>query len=267
MISSNHRCGGAARLAVLLFLGMALRLAAKDFWESTPPSEWKEEETMKMLTDSPWARTVSVLAGTLGAGQAAQWMTDLPSLSTTGGGRDTTSSMTGVAGGTSFGKNDLAPLYITWFSSGKIQQALEREAELRRSSSPYVVSLKSDSSGSQTPGSKAKRFVAPPTGDYQIAIHGPVMHSFNDVSWNDLRLKTFLSSKKNRSKRISLNGYIAPKDRTDRMAVFSFERQINGKPVFGLEDQEVEFSADGKKIFLKTSFKLKQMMLGADLDL
>jgi len=172
-----------------------------------------------------------------------------------------------MAGGISFGKNDFAPLYITWFSSGKIQQALEREAELRRSSSPYVVSLKSDASGSQTPGSKAKRFVAPPTGDYQIAIHGPVMHSFNDVSWNDLKQKTFLSSKKNRSKRIPLKGYIAPKDRTDRMAVFSFEREINGKPVFELEDQEVEFSAHGKKIFLKTSFNLKKMMHGANLDL
>ena len=81
---------------MLLFLGTVLRLAAKDFWKSTPPSEWKEEETMKMLTDSPWARTVSVLAGTLGVGQAAQWMADLPSLSTTEGGRDTASSMTGV---------------------------------------------------------------------------------------------------------------------------------------------------------------------------
>ena len=51
------------------------------------------------------------------------------------------------------------------------------------------------------------------------------------------------------------------------MAVFSFEREINGKPVFGLEDQEVEFSAHGKKIFLKTSFNLKKMMHGANLDL
>jgi len=41
-----------------------------------------------------------------------------------------------MAGQNSFGPNDLAPLYITWFSSGKIQQALAREAELRRSSSP-----------------------------------------------------------------------------------------------------------------------------------
>jgi hypothetical protein len=172
-----------------------------------------------------------------------------------------------MAGGITFGKNDFAPLYITWFSSGKIQQALEREAELRRSSSPYVVSLKSASSGQQTPGSQSKRFVSLPAGEYQIAIHGPVMHSFNDVSWNDLRLKTFLSSKKNRSKRVCLKGYIAPKDRTDRMAVFSFEREINGKPIFGLEDEEVEFSAHGKKIFLKTPFSLKKMMHGAHLDL
>ena len=93
------------------------------------------------------------------------------------------------------------------------------------------------------------------------------MHSFNDVSWSDLEKKTFLSSKKNKSKRIPLKGYVAPKDRTDRMAVFSFERTINGKPAFGVEDEEVEFSAHGKKIFLKTSFNLKKMVHRAGLDL
>jgi len=266
MACSRHRGGQAGRLAMLLFLGMVLRVTAKDFWESKPFTEWNEDETMKMLTDSPWARTVSVLAGTLGVGQAAQWTTDLPSLSTTGAGRDTTSSLTGMAGGTSFGKNDLAPLYIAWLSSGKIQQALAREAEIRRSSSPYVLSLKSNSSGSLAPGSEAKKFVGQPAADYQIAIYGPLMHSFNDVSWGDLKQRTFLSSKKDRSKRIPLKSYIPPKDRTDRMAVFSFERQINGKPVFGLEDQEIDFSAHGKKIFLKTSFNLKKMMHLANLD-
>ncbi len=93
------------------------------------------------------------------------------------------------------------------------------------------------------------------------------MHSFNEVSLDDLKQKTFLSSKKYRSKKILLKSYAPPKDRSDRMAVFSFERQINGKPAFGLEDQEVEFSAKGKKIFLKASFNLPKMIHEANLDL
>ena len=152
-----HRIRPAGSLA-LLSLGMVLTVTAENFWESKPFTEWKRDETMKMLTDSPWARTVSVLAGTLGAGQEAQWKTDLPSLSQTGTGRDTT-SLIGMTDGTTFRKDDFAPLYITWFSSINIQQALASEAAFRRSSSPYLVSLKSDSSGSQTPGSAAKPFV------------------------------------------------------------------------------------------------------------
>jgi hypothetical protein len=55
---------------------------------------------------------------------------------------------------------------------------------------------------------------------------------------------------------LPLKAYVAPKERSDGMAVFSFDRQLDGKPAFGLEDQEVEFVAQGKKVVLKASFKL-----------
>ena len=52
-----------------------------------------------------------------------------------------------------------------------------------------------------------------------------------------------------------------------KMAVFSFERQLNGRPAFALEDQEVEFVAQAKKVVLKASFKLAKMMSAGNLDL
>ncbi len=51
------------------------------------------------------------------------------------------------------------------------------------------------------------------------------------------------------------------------MAVFPFQRQLDGEPAFGLEDQEVEFVAQGKKIVLKASFKLAKMMNAGNLHL
>jgi hypothetical protein len=51
------------------------------------------------------------------------------------------------------------------------------------------------------------------------------------------------------------------------VALFSFPRLLDGKPAFGPEDQEVEFSAQGGKITLKASFKLAKMTIEGRPDL
>jgi len=247
---STHRLGRLGWLALLLVSGVALSASGKEFWESKPFTQWTEEDAMKMLADSPWTRTVSVLAGTLGIDQTAQWPKDLPSLSTTGAGRET-ASLAGMAGKNSYGTADFAPVYISWLSSGKIRQALGRLAQLR----------------SQAPEAQVRKLLDQRPADYQIAIFGPLMSCFNDVSLEDLKEKTYLVSKKDKSKKVFLKNYAAPMDRSDYMAVFAFERQLNGKPAFGPEDQEVEFAAQGKKVFLKASFKLAKMVDARDLDL
>lgn len=43
-----------------LALMFAVALFAADFWKAKDPSQWTEEEVAKMLTKSPWARTVSL---------------------------------------------------------------------------------------------------------------------------------------------------------------------------------------------------------------
>jgi hypothetical protein len=235
-------------LATLLLFGVVLRVTAKDFWEAKPFTEWNEQEAMKMLSESPWARTLTVLGGTLAAAQAANRITDLPTLSTTGAGRGTGFGQPASGYGSG---SDSAPLYISWFSSSRIRQALGRLALIRN----------------RTPESEVKQFVEQPAQDYQIAISGPVLEAFNFLSWADFKSKTFLSSRKDKSKTIPLKSYMAPKERSDGMAVFFFERQINGKPAFGLEDQEVEFVAQGRKIILRATFKLARMMDAGNLDL
>ncbi len=249
MSCSMHRPKQVGWLAMLLFLGVVLRVAATDFWEAKPFTEWNEQEAMKLLSESPWARTLTVLGGTLAAGQAANRVTDLPTLSTTGAGR-ATGSMVGQPG-SGFGTDDAVPLYVTWFSSGRIRQALGRLAQLRH----------------HAPESEVKKFVEQPAEDYQIGVSGPLLDSFNVLSLDNFKQKTFLSSKKDKSKKIPLKGYVPPNKRNDGTAIFSFERQIDGKPAFGLEDQEVEFVAQGKKILLKVSFKLAKMMDAGNLDL
>jgi hypothetical protein len=242
------RCKRAVLLAALLLSSVVLTAFAKDFWEAKPFTEWNEPETMKMLSESPWSRTLLVLGGTMAPAQAANRVTDLPSLSTTGAGRG---SGIGQAGSGQGSGGDSVSLYVSWFSSERIRQAFGRLAQIRNNA----------------PESQVKKFVEQPSEDYQICVAGPALEAFNSLSFSDFKPKTFLVSKKDKSKTLPLKSYVAPKDRTDGMAVFSFERQLNGKPAFGLEDQEVEFVAQGKKIVLKASFKLAKMMSGGNLDL
>ena len=109
-------------LAALLLLGVVLRTVAKDFWEAKPFAEWSEPEAMKMLSESPWSRTLLVLGGTLAAAKAANRVTDLPSLSGTGAGRGTGVGQAGSGYGSG---GDSVPLYVSWFSSGR--SSLSRE--------------------------------------------------------------------------------------------------------------------------------------------
>jgi len=245
---SIRRSKRAVFLAALLLLVVVLRVVAKDFWETKPFTEWNEPEAMKMLSQSPWSRTLLVLGGTLATAQAANRVTDLPSLSTTGAGRGTGVGQAGSGYGSG---GDSVSLYISWLSSGKIRQALGRLAQIRN----------------HAPESEVRKFVEQPSEDYQICVAGPALDAFNSVSLADFKPKTFLVSKKDKSKTLPLKNYVAPKERSDGMAVFSFERQLDGKPAFGLEDQEVEFVAQGKKIVLKASFRLAKMMSEGDLDL
>jgi hypothetical protein len=241
-------CYKRPSLAAPLLLVVVLSAAAKDFWETKPFTEWNEPEAMKMLSESPWSRTLLVLGGTLAPAQAANRVTDLPSLSTSGAGRGTGVGQAGSGYGSG---GDSVSLYVSWFSSGRIRQALGRLAQTRN----------------HAPESEVKKFAEQPSEDYQVCVAGPALEAFNSLSLADFKAKTFLASKKDKTKTIPLKSYVAPKERSDGMAVFSFERQLGGKPAFGLEDQEVEFVAQGKKIVLKASFKLAKMMNAGNLDL
>ena len=66
---------------------------------------------------------------------------------------------------------------------------------------------------------------------------------------------------------LALKNYVAPKDRKDGVAVFSFSRVVDGKPALSLEDEEVEFVTQANKISIKASFRLAKMANDGKLDL
>ena len=242
-------------LGVSLLLALVLTTFPKDFWEEKPFTQWTEQEAMKLVSDSPWARPVTVLGSILGAGQTvSNKSSELPNVASATGGRSSGTAMgTGSAMGQSegFAPGDPVPVQVRWFSSVRLRQALGRLGQIQ----------------GKAPESEVRKFAEQPMEDYQIAVIAPIIGTFNNLSMEDFKPKTFLTSRKDKSKKIALKSYTAPKDRSDGVALFSFPRLTDGKPTFGPEDQEIEFSAQGGKINLKASFKLTRMMTDGKPDL
>jgi hypothetical protein len=249
MVNQPHQWKHVACLVVSLVFTAILTIFPKDFWEERPFTQWTEQEAMNLISNSPWARPLSVLGSILGARKTVtNRSSELPNVATREKGRSSEVAMsTGTEMGENagFGPNDPVPVYVRWHSSVRMRQALDRLGRFRV----------------KAPDSAAIRLAERPMEDYQIAVIAPIMGTFNDLSLEDFKPKTFLNSRKDKSKKISLESYTAPKNRSDGVALFSFPRLLDGKPAFGPEDQEVEFSAQGGKITLKASFKLAKMTI------
>jgi len=253
----NCQSGRLARcvpfIGVGLVVSILITLAAKDFWEQKPWTQWSEQDALRILSDSPWARKQAVLAAAMKPSESStQRTTDLPGVAPATGGRSAGAVLgqVGAAGATP-GPNEPVPLFIRWYSSVRVRQALARLGQVQ----------------GNAPEAEARKFVEQPMEEYMISVNGPFMDALNDLSFDDFKQKTFLVSKKDKSRKVELKSYVPPKDRKDSIALFSFPRQLNDKPAFGPEDDEIEFVAQGRKVNLKMSFKLQKMMTEGKLDL
>ena len=255
MVNQPHQSKQVTWLVVSLLFTAILTIFPKDFWEERPFTQWTEQEAMNLISNSPWARPLSVLGSILGARKTVtNRSSELPNVATREKGRSSEVAMsTGTEMGENagFGPNDPVPVYVRWHSSVRFRQALDLSGRFRV----------------KAPDSEAIRLSELPMEDYQIAVIAPIMGAFNDLSLEDFKPKTFLTSKKEKSKKIPLKSYTAPRNRSDGVALFSFPRFLDGKPVFGPEDQEVEFSTQGRNITLKAAFKLDKMTIDGRLDL
>lgn len=151
----------------------------------------------------------------------------------------------GIGGGNSI------PLYIRWCSSQKIRQATARLGMLR---------------GNLTEAT-AQEFLKQDMPDYAICISCRMMEPFNSATFDLLKSKTFLLSKKDKSKKIELKSYSPPRERQDNMSVFTFPRTLDGKATVDLADEEITFVTELGTNKFRGTFKLARMVVNGDLDL
>jgi len=149
------------------------------------------------------------------------------------------------------GGSEPIKFYVRWYSSLKVRQALGRLGQLRGALSEADV----------------KRFLEQPMEDYVIAISTPVVDPFAKVTYDTLKAKTFLLSKKDKTKKIGLKGYASPKERSDNFAAFFFPRSLNGQPAVDPTDNEITFVTEIGSTKIRAVFKLARMMIADKLDL
>ena len=222
----------------LLVLASLLTPLAKDYWLEKPFNQWNEQEAQAMLTGSPWARP-SVIPGNYGGAATPRFVNS-------GTGRSAGLSESGGLGGM-----DSIPLYVRWHSSLKIRQALCRLNQLKGGMSETEI----------------KQFLGQSTPDYSVAISCQMMEPFAKATFESLKPKTFLLSKKDKSKKIELKSYTSPKERQDNFAVFYFPRTVNDKPTVEAADDEIIFVTEIGPAKFQAVFKLAKMMVDGNLDL
>lgn len=227
---------------LLLLLGFGL--AAADFWQK-PYMEWSDKDATRMMTDSPWAKFVSVSMG--GPGGAG------PPMMPGGGGGFGGGGPQG-GGGSEFGPGaqGTAPptfdVVARWQSALPIRQAFVRlkfgaEADksadaqkvLEQKDRPYEIVL----SGAM--------------GMYLGGKPGDAAKALSEVS--------FLSTRRTGPIKATQIEVGKPGPKMD--VVFAFPRSMP----FTVEDKEVELTTKLGASNLKYKFKLKDMVVNGKLEM
>jgi hypothetical protein len=233
-------------LAGLLITGIAL---GEDFWVKKEYTQWTEEEVKKVMTNSPWAKdvTVSAPAGALGPGQRGPQNSNIDVESGAGGGRGRGGR--GARGGDDAGGGGpadvLLSLNMSWRSALPLRKAI----------------VKSRLGGSTEVPSEAQQMLAKEQEEYVVVVSGVparIARQIQDPA--RLNRSTLKAGKK---------APIAPKavDFQARTQTVDFFFIFPKTEPITLEDKEVELDLKLGTMEAKRKFNLKDMVYNGKLEL
>ncbi len=221
---------------VLIFLMAAGAGRGGKFWEEKPFTEWSEKEVRKLLFDSPWVK---------------KWRYNVPEMAIITRDRfprSTTSDVTEIIPKERHIREQT--YYISWVSALPWKQAIVRYNQLQGNPLDVI---------------QIERFLSAPESCIQIniTISDPELLSLN--LRDKMMEMTYLQTKT--GKRIPLLDYHPPTRENERVALFIFPREEDGKSLITLEDKEVTFTTRLDNLTLRCKFKLKDMVINGKLEI
>jgi hypothetical protein len=233
--------------ATALLLLFVCGLVAADFWQK-PYTEWSDKDTAKMVTNSPWAKSVSVSLGGPAMGG------DVPPMMPGGGAGASGHGGPQGGGGSEFGPGAQGSAPPTFDVVARWQFALPiRQAFVR-----LKFGAEADKSA------EAAKILDQQERPYEIVLSGPLgmfLGGKPDDSTKALSEATFLSSRRTGAIKTSQIGFGKPGKTMD--VVFAFPRSMP----FTIDDKEVEFNTKLGLSILQYKFKLKDMVLNGQLEM
>ncbi len=265
------------RLVTLFLFVAGLTLFAADVWVAKPFTEWSDKDVQKIMTDSPWAKKVSVSfdmgRGPGGAGGGG------------GGGRG---GRGGGGGGFEGGGNQVDPGIDGGGGGGgggggrggrggggggpdipSVGGAPETDLIIRWQSSPTVLQALAKMRYGAEAGTSpdAKKLMTPPDMYYVVGVANlPANLQPRDDDAKKALLQVTTLTVKGKDPVVAEDVQYPPQQgrgaRTSD-AYFLFPR----KAVFSADDKEIEFATKFGKTNVKTKFDLKKMEINGKLGL
>ena len=230
-----------ALIAVFL---LAANLSAGDPWRDKPYKQWDEKDIRKILTDSPWAKTVPVVNTWGGAGTGA----DFTPLGPSGGDpRDIRPEKPPAD------QVPQAAFVVRW---GSLRRALARRALLRGVAEPEV-----------------ERFLAQEPALYEVMVSGPDMTPFASADEKDLQAmqeRSSLASKKSRTRLAPERVEVERGPDGKRIVAVHFyfaKKTAAGPPPLSAEEKGAEFICQVGRTTLKANFDFQKMTDNQGTDL
>ena len=239
-----------------LFLS-ALTLCAADVWVAKPYTAWSDKDIRKIMTDSPWSRSVSVILnvipdGTLLRGRGSAPAPNGPGIAETCGGLGLGQSAPPPGAPPPAPVQAVPPkttLIVRWQSATVVQQAL--------------VKLQYGDKAGTSP--EAQKRLEPNTAYYIVAVGNlPVSQKPRDADARKALLGMAI---------LTVNGKDHPIAAKDVVTVEAGEGMIEARFLFPrdfiltADDKEVEFATMFGKAAVKAKFNLKNMAINGKLGL
>jgi hypothetical protein len=242
-----------------------LAWASNDPWKDKPYQQWDQKDVQRVLSSSPWTKTVQVEAK-WAPNQSAPQQPNSPQSSPStsagssgssatrpggglGGAGSSPSSQPATGGGGIAASDSAAPeaaFAVRWLSARTMREALVRSAVL---------------AGSMTQADADKN-LAQPVDTYQVFISGPQMTPFESAEETSLKQGAVLTTKKGKQKIEASKVEIqrGTDGKTVRGVVISFPKKTStGEATIASDEKGADFALSNAGLSIKTSFDFSKM--------